>query len=284
MMLIEVMIGDSYGAAFEFKSSMLQYNDGKKYYNHPTHMTSDGSGNSLRAGQYTDDTQMSLAVAETILTKDFSKENFAKHFVEAFKRDPRKGYASRFYAFLMSVSDGKDFLYRIRPNSDKNGSAMRACPIGFLPKITEVMKVCKTQAMITHNTDGGIAGAQAVSAACFFLMDGVKKKDLRSEIDRLIPGFGFDKDYTEKVPCNAVKTARAALTAYSRCDTYTKLLIEAVSYGGDTDSTASIAMGIASCDPTYSKIFPSKLERDVENQNYGFDYAKNLDLMLKKLK
>lgn len=283
-MLTAIMISDAYGASFEFKSSMLQYNDGQKYYNHPTHMASDGSGNSLQAGQYTDDTQMSLAVAETILTKDYSKENFAKHFVEAFKRDPRKGYASQFYAFLMSVSDGKDFLYRIRPNSDKNGSAMRACPIGFLPKISDVLKVCKTQAMITHNTDGGIAGAQAVSAACFLLMDGVKKKDIRNEIDRLLPGFGFNKDYDSKVPCNAVITARAALTAYERCDTYNKkLLIESVLYGGDTDSTAAISMGIASCDPTYSKIFPKKLERYIENQNYGFEYAKTIDMKLEAL-
>lgn len=283
MMLTAVMIGDAYGAGFEFKSSMLRYNDGKKYYNHPTHMASDGSGNSLRAGQYTDDTQMSLAVAETILTKDFSKENFANHFVDAFRRDPRKGYASRFYDFLINVKDGKDFLYKIRPNSDKNGSAMRACPIGFLSKISEVMKVCETQAKITHNTEGGIAGAQAVSLACFLLMDGVKKKDLRGEIDRLLPGFGFNKDFCENVPCNAVKTARAALTAYERCDTYKKLLIEAVSYGGDTDSTASIAMGIAACDNSYSKIFPKKLESDIENVNYGFDYAKSLDEKLKDM-
>lgn len=282
-MLKEIMIGDAYGAGFEFKAAMLQYNDVKKYYNHPTHMASDGSGNSLRAGQYTDDTQMSLAVTETILTGDFSKENFAEHFVNAFKRDPRKGYASRFYDFLMNVKDGKDFLYKIRPNSDKNGSAMRACPIGFLPSIGKVLNVCKTQAAITHNTDGGIAGAQAVAAACFLLRDGIKKKDLKIEIDRLLPGFDFDKDYDIKVPCNAVLTARAALTAYERCDTYEKLLKESVSYGGDTDSTASIAMGIASCDPTYSKIFPKKLVSDIENTNYGFDYASTLDIKLEKI-
>jgi len=118
-----IIIGDAYGAGFEFKESMLQYNDGQQYYNHPTHMASDGSGDSLKAGMYTDDTQMSIAVAETLLTGDYSKLSFANKFTECFHRDPRKGYAKGFYGFLMTHHTGEKFIQDIRPDSDKNGAA-----------------------------------------------------------------------------------------------------------------------------------------------------------------
>jgi ADP-ribosylglycohydrolase len=85
-----IIIGDAYGAGFEFNESM------------PTNMASDGSGNSLRSGQYTDDTQMSIAVAETLLGGDYSKLAFATKFTEVFHRDPRVGYAKGFYNFLLS--------------------------------------------------------------------------------------------------------------------------------------------------------------------------------------
>lgn len=279
-MIDAIMIGDAYGGGFEFKASMLKYNDAENYYDHPTHMASDGSGNSLRKGQYTDDTQMSIGVMKALLSGDYSRESFAKYFVEQFKLDPRKGYASGFYAFLMEIKDGEEFLKKIRPYSDKNGSAMRVCPIGFLPSIGKVMNVAETQARVTHDTPGGIAGAKAAAVACHLLLDGVKRADIPSEVDRVVPGFEFDKPHDSKVPCNAVLTVRAALTAFTRCDNYKKLLIESVSYGGDTDSTASISMAMASCDSSYGMVIPKKLLSDVEQGDYGYDYATSLEKQL----
>lgn len=43
-MLVEIAIGDAYGAGFEFKNSMLVNNKLDVYYSHPTHMASDGFG------------------------------------------------------------------------------------------------------------------------------------------------------------------------------------------------------------------------------------------------
>ena len=67
----------------------------------------------------------------------------------AFKRDPRKGYASSFYEFLLEVRDGQEFLQRIRPDSDKCGAAMRAAPIGIFATIPEVLQRARIQAAIT---------------------------------------------------------------------------------------------------------------------------------------
>jgi hypothetical protein len=66
---------------------------------------------------YTDDTQRTVANVLAILERDISPENLAKHYVGVFKRDPRKGYARGYQAFLESVADGDDYLRRIRPTA-----------------------------------------------------------------------------------------------------------------------------------------------------------------------
>src|SRR5687768_15127870 len=122
-MLIEIAIGDAYGAGFEYGDprAVRDDNDLTHYVKHPRHR--------LRPGCYTDDTQMSIAVAEMIVSGEaWTPVNLASRFVEAFKRDPREGYAQRFYGFLREVRDGEEFVRKIRPDSDKSGAAMRAAP------------------------------------------------------------------------------------------------------------------------------------------------------------
>src|SRR5689334_4178375 len=128
MMLLELAIGDAYGAGFEYVNRQLirQFNDLSGYAQHPRH--------SIRPGRYTDDTQMTLAIVEAILSgEDWTPLNLAGRFVEVFKRDPREGYAGSFHAFLRRSYSGEQFLRDIIPDSDKSGAAMRAIPIGVFP-------------------------------------------------------------------------------------------------------------------------------------------------------
>src|SRR5437868_6275781 len=99
-MLLELAIGDAYGAGFEYVNRQLirQFNDLSRYVKHPR--------NSIKAGRYTDDTQMTLAIAEAIVSgEDWTPLNLSRRFVEVFKRDPREGYATSFYGFLRNVKD-----------------------------------------------------------------------------------------------------------------------------------------------------------------------------------
>ncbi len=134
-MLIELAIGDAYGAGFEYAPELVirQHNRATHYIRHQKHQ--------IPPGHYTDDTQMSLAIAEAIVSGErWTPENLAARFVEVFRRDPREGYAHRFYAFLNEVEDGTEFLAKIRPDSDKSGAAMRAAPLGVLPTIDQVVE------------------------------------------------------------------------------------------------------------------------------------------------
>lgn len=155
-MLIELAIGDAYGAGFEYADQAFveRYNDLSNYRQHPKHK--------LKPGSYTDDTQMSIAIAELIVSgKDWSRRNLAAKFVEAFKRDEREGYAGKFYRFLQSVNSGDEFLSQLDGTSDKSGGAMRATPIGVFPTVKKVKEKATLQAAITHNSPDGIDAAIA---------------------------------------------------------------------------------------------------------------------------
>lgn len=275
-----ILIGDAYGAGFEFKNSMLIYNDAKKFYDHPTHMASDGSGNSLRAGQYTDDTQMSIAVAKVLLGSDFSKEAFAKSFVDTFQADPRKGYAKRFYEFLMTNRTVESFLSNIRPDSEKNGAAMRSVPLGVLPTPQEVMRVAEIQASVTHNTKNGIDSSKIVGLAAYYLLRRDDKTGLIPFIEDKVPGYKLSETWTGKVPCNGIATAKAALTVLMSTDSMKETLIRSVAFGGDTDSVASIALGILDCYRGRIDDLPKNLISTCEQGNYGLDYCETLEKQL----
>jgi ADP-ribosyl-[dinitrogen reductase] hydrolase len=90
-MLLELAIGDAYRAGFEYVSSKLvrEHNDLSHYAQHPRH--------TIRPGCYTDDAQMSIAIAELIVSDTpWEPLQIANKFVEVFKRDPREGYAREF--------------------------------------------------------------------------------------------------------------------------------------------------------------------------------------------
>jgi ADP-ribosyl-[dinitrogen reductase] hydrolase len=129
-MLLELSIGDAYGAGFEYVSPKFvqRHNDLSGYVAHPWH--------DLTPGCYTDDTQMSIAIAELLVSgKPWIPVNIAASFVSAFNRDQRKGYSNRFFKLLKSIKNGQQFLDLIDNSSEKSGAAMRAAPIGLLSDI-----------------------------------------------------------------------------------------------------------------------------------------------------
>jgi ADP-ribosyl-[dinitrogen reductase] hydrolase len=157
-MLLELAIGDAYGAGFEYvdRDAVAVHNNLARYMRHPRHR--------IAPGRYTDDMQMSIAVVEAILSDaPWTPLLLADWFVEAFRRDPREGYSAGFYDFLHRVSSGAQFLAEIRPESDKSGAAMRAAPIGVYPTVAEVIERATVQARLTHDTLDGIHAAVAAA-------------------------------------------------------------------------------------------------------------------------
>jgi ADP-ribosyl-[dinitrogen reductase] hydrolase len=277
-MLVEIAVGDAYAAAFEFVDGELtrdhQLGD---YARHPRH--------AIEPGRYTDDTQMSIAVAELLVSSaPFTRENLADGFVQAFQRDRRPGYARGFYEFLSGVKDGSDFLARIRPSSDKNGGAMRAVPVGVLPRVEEVVASSALQARLTHDTTEGATAAVAVALMAHFFLYGLgARRELPAFLAALAPGPPWSEPWSGQVDVKGYSAARAALGIVLEHDRLTAMLDRAVRLGGDTDTVAAIALGVASCCPEVQSDLPQRLLMGLEAGTYGREFLRDLDRQLLSL-
>lgn len=274
-MLVELAVGDAYGAGFEYvdERTVRANNTLAGYVTHPRHR--------IRAGSYTDDTQMSLAIAETIVAGlTWTPETLAAKFVEVFKRDPREGYAQGFHDFLTHVHDGAQFLSTIKPTSSKSGAAMRAAPIGVFPSIPQVLHRSRTQAAITHNTPDGInAACAAALMPHYFLYRLGPKTELGSFLAEHVPG-DWTTPWRGKVGAQGRMSVRAAITAIHRSDSLTGLLRRCVDFTGDVDTVAAIALAAGSCSAEITQDLPDHLLAHLENGPYGHHYLDSLDQQL----
>jgi ADP-ribosylglycohydrolase len=274
-MLLELAIGDAYGAGFEYADSELvqRYNDLSRYIQHPRHQ--------IKPGCYTDDTQMSLAIAETLVAGEpWTPEVLAHRFVTTFKRDPREGYAGKFYRFLLQVQDGQQFLENITWTSDKSGAAMRAAPLGVLPTIEQVIEATTLQAAITHNTPDGINAAIAAALMShYFIYQLGEKKELGQFLETHVLGE-WSKPWQGEVRSKGWMSVRAAITAVIRNDSLSELLKDCIAFTGDVDTVAAIALAAAACSEEITQDLPDHLIDGLENGTYGRDYIIQLDKQL----
>ena len=189
--------------------------------------------------RFTDDTVLTVAVAESILTG----ADLAEKFIEYYRRYPHAGYGGTFRKWAQS----KDH----RPYSSwGNGSAMRVSPVGFAyNRLDEVLDRARDTAAITHNHDEGIKGAQATAAAVFLARTGKGKSDIRDYVESR---FGYDlsaplaeirRSYTFDVSCQG--SVPQSMVAFLESTDYETAVRNAISLGGDADTMACIAGAIA---------------------------------------
>ena len=226
---------------------------------------------------------MSIAVAETLLGGDPTREAFADAFVRCFRRDPRQGYSRRMQRFIESCVDGADLLARIVPSSIKSGAAMRSAPVGLLPDLKEALRIAELQARITHDTEGGVTSAQAVALAAHALRyELCGRRDLPSWVAGHVPG-SWATPWSGRVGSPGVDSARAALWNVARHGSMAALLHACVSLGGDVDTVAAMALGIASCDSSVAQDIPPILLDGLEDGAYGRRYLRALGTRLDKV-
>ncbi|MDK1285854.1 ADP-ribosylglycohydrolase family protein [Pseudoalteromonas umbrosa] len=265
-MLLEIAIGDAYGAGFEFasKEKVASFNNLTAYHEH---------GLGIAPGHYTDDTQMSIALAELIVSSaPWDEYTITQKFVECFKRDQRLGYSKGFYAFLDSINSAEDFLAQIKPNSKANGAAMRSVPIGLFPNIEDVLNNAKLQAKLTHDTTIGINSSQAVALASHYFYYQIGSKQQLAEFVQSHTEIQWDCQWQKEVACCGYETINALLTVLLNAESYSELLIKSVAFGGDVDTVAACALGIASLSEEYVNDLPAFLYEELENKQYGKDY------------
>jgi ADP-ribosylglycohydrolase len=188
---------------------------------------------------FTDDTVLTIAVADSLMTGTSYVDNFHR-FTHAY---PGRGYGSGFHHWVMAGS-------RNPYNSWGNGSAMRVSPVAYaFNSLPEVLKEAEASAAVTHNHPEGIRGAQATALAIFLARNGESKAAIRSEIrqrfgydlsrtvDEIQPSYAFNESCQHTVP--------QAIISFLDASDYEDTIRNAISLGGDADTLACIAGGIA---------------------------------------
>lgn len=304
-MLLRIAQADAFAAAVEYvkreehKDLFEAVERFDSYKQHPRHK-------GLKAGCYTDDTQMSIAVARSLIDSAITwifrdnedecltHEAFAEQFFQTFKRDPRDGYSRGFQKILEKAKDSVHLRSLIVPDSTKNGAAMRSVPLGVLRDPKRVIEVAGTQAGVTHQTWAGINSSAAVALMSHFALH--DRRGFNCMYDwcvQWLPAFEFFKkpwdgpvgikdDNRSTTLGVGMCTAHAVHTLLVQEKSLMGILRKTIEWGGDTDSVASIAWGIASC-RYQDELLPEFLERDLEakgNLKYGPTFLKDLGKQL----
>lgn len=263
-MLIELAIGDAYGAGFEYAAEkyVRKHNTLTGYVRHPRHK--------LVPGSYTDDTQMTLGIAEALADgASWTREVLAERFVKVFQRDPRKGYAKRFQSFLEATEDGESFLRDIVPSSDKSGAAMRATPLGLIASTSELIDRCALQARITHDTTDGVNAAIASALLThYFAFDLGPREEAGAFIEDLVAG-PWASEWVGEVGPKGWMSVRAAITAVSQHNSLSEVLRASVDFCGDVDTVAVVALAAASRSREHTQDLPRALFDGLEDGTYG---------------
>lgn len=228
-LLIGAIIGDIAGSIYEFnphksKDINLQNKD----------------------MEYTDDTIMTIAVADWILNdKKLTKKGLVARMQQWGRKypNPMGAYGGMFSQWLFS-NNPKPY------NSWGNGAAMRVAAVGFaFSSLEETLKVAQKSAEVTHNHPEGIKGAQATAAAIFMARTGSTKEEIRRYISE---NFGYDMNRT----CDDIRptysfdgscqgTVPESIIAFLDSKDYEDAIRLCISLGGDADTMGAITGAIA---------------------------------------
>lgn len=194
---------------------------------------------------YTDDSILTIAVADWLLGEVYSRERLAyilKQYVKQYPH-PMGGYGLHFIQWA-HTDTSKPY------NSWGNGSAMRVAPVGWVfNTLEETEEMAKLTAEVTHNHPDGVKGAQATAAAIFLARNLATKYEIKSYIentygynlsrtcDQIRPTYQFNESCQGTVP--------EAIIAFLDSVDFESAIRLAVSLGGDSDTLTCITGGIA---------------------------------------
>ena len=228
--MIGAIIGDIAGSRFEWNN--IKSKDFDLFH---------------RRCSFTDDTVMTLAVAEAILEccgdTELLPDQAVKCMQEVGRPYPECGFGGRFYGWIYS-SDPKPY------NSWGNGSAMRVSPVAWAARdLDECIAMSRAVTEVTHNHPEGIKGAEAIAAAAFLALHGSSKDEIRSHIET---AYGYDLSFTldsirpgYRFDVSCMGTVPPAIVAFLESTDFEDAIRNAVSIGGDSDTLAACTGAIA---------------------------------------
>lgn len=227
--MLGAIIGDIVGSRFEWNNHRDKYFEFFTYKCFPT-----------------DDSIMSLAIAQAILVSKPNHSDLSKNAIECMqsvgRNYPDCGYGGSFYNWIFS-DNPKPY------NSYGNGAAMRVSSAGFAAtSLEEAKELSKLVTEVTHNHPEGIKGAEATAVAIYLAKSGSSILEIRDYINDNYYPMNFKLDDirdTYKFNETCQDTVPQALQSFFESTDFEDAIRNAISIGGDSDTLAAICGSVA---------------------------------------
>jgi ADP-ribosyl-[dinitrogen reductase] hydrolase len=215
----------------------------------------------LAPGEITDDTQMTLALARSLVDKgQLDMEDVAARFVVWYRSDPKDiGNTTR--AAIVNLANGVSWTeagVRVARGGGAagNGSVMRCAPVAlrYRNDFEALRKASIDSARVTHADPRCTWGAVALNQAIAHLLDGgslsgmieaaaveIENEETRHRV------LGAANLSTEQIKAGGyvLDTLSAAFWCLSRHDTFEETVVAAVALGDDADTTGAVTGALA---------------------------------------
>lgn len=265
-------------------------------------------GHQCAQGQYSDDGQMTLALARVIRELgEYDQEAAASAYLAWYQSGTARGMGGSIRKACEALAQGFHPRKSGVPGSQGNGTAMRAIPLGLLTSDRRtIWRVAEQDAWITHQSLEAVAGSYLVAAAA-----SLARKDTwcrgalmylrgivhRAQVTAFDDALGLVVNMTEipensrpgktsalaallqlipQCPGGVVETVATALLATLLTDSYEDCIEVCIRTGGDTDTRACIAGGIMGINHDVPARWVSQIE--------GFEEILALDAWFKNLR
>lgn len=245
---------------------------------------------------YTDDTQMTIGVAETLVTcQCIDETELCRRFAENYQ--PHRGYGRGARTVLDAMVDGRDHKHLAANyfpgGSLGNGAAMRVAPVGlaFRHDVERLWEQARLSALPTHLHPLGVEGAQVLALAV-----GLASTTEKFERE---PFFAALAERCESIQYsgplrraaqvsdakdlalfgNGIEATSSVVTAIASFgltpDSYGQTIGNAILLGGDTDTIAAMAGAISGAYLGRQGI-PAALVKGLEDNRQGRGYLEEL--------
>jgi len=264
--IIGCAIGDALGAPVEFKDRntfepVIGYRSGGKF--------------NLPAGAYTDDTAMTLCLAQSLIDKNGCDLNdqlqkycnwLTNNYMSATNKSI--GCGKQIYRALLNYMNKKETVCTVGNNkSAGNGSLMRVAPIAifYMNNLNKALECAAKSSYTTHKLKVCADACITFTWLLFGFYKGFSKKDILSKEYANYYLFEYSKTYeyepeiieillgsyknksVEQINSSGyvIHTLEAALWAFYNSDNFKDGVLKAVNLGKDSDTVAAIYGSIA---------------------------------------
>jgi ADP-ribosylglycohydrolase len=245
-------VGDALGMPLEFGSRRPA-----------DRMVRDMRSGRLPAGTFTDDTEMALALAESLLAhRPLDPADLADRFVVWYEAGPEDiGYQTRMV--LHEISRGAEWdqagkvIYRAYPDSAGNGSVMRCWPaaLAHWDHLQALLADSRVQSQVTHRHPECVAACAFVNATIYELLRGTAPVEAvehgleaveMPEPLRVAIQAAPSRRREELQNSGWVRhTAESAVWGLLTTGSLGEAIVQVANLGGDADSAAAVTGALA---------------------------------------